>query len=369
MKRLFSVLLVFILTFSFLPTVAGSYSNAIEIQSSFGPVAWVKGTQVTTDLLDSQLLVRDIEYGTFSFTAPYSCNLSFTIDASAVSVSGFQIEIWREDADGDILRSDIFDVIRGGTPTIFTVYGIESGETIYWQDVDFYGDTFLEPFYLVLSADTGYGYAYNNESSYDDNPYPDYYIGAIVTMGVYPQMYERGQYVSTEIEWIVLDIQGENALLISKNGLDTRQFNSQKKKTTWEQSPMRKWLNGDFYNNQFRKWEKEYILTTTVTADENPDWDGDPGRDTQDKVFLLSIVEALKYMPEASDRLCEPTEYAKHRGGYCNDDGYGWWWLRSPGNPAVNGTMVHSSGNIYSDGSPVSAQKGLLRPCMWVKMH
>ena len=304
--------------------------------------------------------------GTFRLTSVGHNDFVFDIGLLSFSDS-FTIEVWRN-YGGEIKLSQPEQI--SSSYTKFTVYDVKNGETIYWRAMTADGVTYTRGYELTLYDDSAKGTP--NPGPYVApvvNPYPDYYIGATVNFGVYPQWYTRGQYLSSEIEWIVLDIQGENALLMAKYGLDTRQFNTQKTKATWEQCTLRKWLNGDFYNNQFRKWEKEYILTTTVTADENPDWEGDPGRNTQDKIFLLSLVEVYKYLPTANDRLCRATDYAKHRGGYSNADGCGWWWLRSPGRFTYNGTMVHSSGNIYSDGDPVNSQKGLLRPCMWVKMH
>ena len=62
------------------------------------------------------------------------------------------------------------------------------------------------------------------------------------------------------IEWIVLDIQDERALLLSKNILDTQQYNTEQVPTTWETSSIRSWLNHTFLNQAFTSEEQEKIL-------------------------------------------------------------------------------------------------------------
>ena len=42
--------------------------------------------------------------------------------------------------------------------------------------------------------------------------------------------------------------------------------------------------------------EKEKIPLTDVSADINPEFNTNAGNATQDKVFLLSIIEAEKYL-------------------------------------------------------------------------
>ncbi len=364
MRRIILLLLVLSLSLSGALNQATAGEEPTIISSS-GAREWIDGTVVRTDQLGRLLNVRDVPGGTFSLTSTGHNDFVFDI-APLSGADAFAIEIWRI-YDWQIQLSQSVQISSGQTR--FTVYDVQNGETIYWCNLDAGGNTYTGGYALKITCESASGTPNPGPlGAAKVNPYPDYYIGATVKMGVYPQWYTNGQYLSSEIEWIVLDIQGEYALLISKYGLDSRQFHGDKSKTTWERCYLRKWLNETFYENQFRKWEKEYIRTTTVTADENPDWDGDPGRNTQDKVFLLSLVEVYEYMPAVSQRQCRATAYAKHRGGYTNAQGCGWWWLRSPGK-GNNGTMVHSSGNIYSDGDPVTSQKGLIRPCIWVKMH
>ena len=74
-------------------------------------------------------------------------------------------------------------------------------------------------------------------------------VGSIVTYGHYPQTASGTD--STPIEWMVLEVQGNKALLFSKYGLETRAYNSKRTYTTWETSDMREWLNDTFLNRAF----------------------------------------------------------------------------------------------------------------------
>ena len=80
-----------------------------------------------------------------------------------------------------------------------------------------------------------------------------------VTLG----QYEQDNNLSNgpeEIEWLVLAIVDQKALLVSKYGLDTKPFNEIRKEITWENSTIRNWLNNEFYNNAFSSSEKNKII-------------------------------------------------------------------------------------------------------------
>ena len=81
-------------------------------------------------------------------------------------------------------------------------------------------------------------------------------------------------------------------LLISEQVLDTRAYNEESKVITWENCSLRKWLNSEFIDEAFSDEERSKILDTKVTADRDTFYSGDPGNDTIDKVFLLSVKEA-----------------------------------------------------------------------------
>lgn len=194
-------------------------------------------------------------------------------------------------------------------------------------------------------------------------------IGDIISFGRYEQD-NNSSNGAEPIEWIVLDTQKDGqALLISKMALDCQPFNTDKTAVSWETSSIRQWLNGIFYNAAFNIAEQEQIITTMVTADNNPIYNTSPGSNTNDKLFLLSLEEVNKYIPEDSKKVCNATQYAVKQGAYVNpNNGGSWWWLRSPGITNCDAASINSDGSVdYDDGS-VNSGKGTIRPAMWIKI-
>ena len=183
-----------------------------------------------------------------------------------------------------------------------------------------------------------------------------------------------GNYKNSEIEWLVLDKQEDKMLIISKYALDTVPYNEDYESVTWETCTLRKWLNNDFYNSAFNEEEKTKIKSSTVTADANPEYNTDPGNDTTDKVFLLSINEVKKYFSSDEARKCVPTDYAIAQGAWTSDsykvDGKAtcWWWLRSPGYGSDLAAVVIFGGDVGFGGSLVNRGSYCVRPALWIEI-
>lgn len=192
-------------------------------------------------------------------------------------------------------------------------------------------------------------------------------IGDTVYFGTYQLELENYRGPET-IEWLVLDKQDGKLLLISKSLLDGKTYNETATDVTWETCTLRAWLNDTFYNTAFNAEEQSQILTTTVTADANPSYDTDPGSDTEDRVFILSVEEADRYMPTAEDKKCAPTRYAISNGVFINYDvGYSDWWLRTPGDSQSAATAVNRGGVVDAKGTFVDFYKYAVRPAIWVE--
>ena len=195
-------------------------------------------------------------------------------------------------------------------------------------------------------------------------------VGNYVDFGGYPQTQNGND--KTPIEWLVLESDGETALLISRYALDCRPYNEKYEDTTWEQCTLRGWLNNKFFNKAFSTEEKQYILQSNVSADKNPKYSTNPGNATKDNVFLLSIVEANKYFKSHDARKCAPTDYAIQQGADTSDiykvEGRWacWWWLRSPGDHSSGAAGVRTVGYIYSDF--VDYFSYAVRPCVRVRL-
>ena len=189
--------------------------------------------------------------------------------------------------------------------------------------------------------------------------------------------YEQDNNISNgteDIEWLVLEVNDSKLLVISKYALDCKPYDTSRTvDVTWESCSLRKWLNNDFVNTAFSADEKAMIPIVTISADENPTYNTNPGNATQDQMFLLSISEANKYFYSDSARQCKPTDYADPSGLYADDNC--WWWLRSPGESQISAAYVTIGGSVdefgwpvvdpeYHDGIPHVA----VRPAMWIDL-
>ena len=169
------------------------------------------------------------------------------------------------------------------------------------------------------------------------------------------------------IVWQVLKVENGRALAISKYGLDTKLFNDTYAAVTWETCSLRKWLNGEFYQNAFSDSEKAVILETTITNPSSSEYGTSGGNNTTDKVFLLTHSEAAAYFPTAAAGLCYPTQYAISKNVWLGDAGGTWWWLRSPGMDAMHYTFINASGYYQAKGWEVTYTQGAVRPVVWIK--
>ena len=217
-------------------------------------------------------------------------------------------------------------------------------------------------------------------------------VGSIVTFGRYEQDNDT-KNGPEEIEWIVLDVDDNKALLLSKYGLDAKQYNKAYEGVTWETCSLRSWLNDEFLKAAFTEEEQSAILLTDVDNSKSQGYDGwagwpddvISGNDTQDKIFLLSVAEAKKYFDISMKNKnnlkarCVPTAYAIANGASINKewktaDGEiaGRWWLRSPGRHQNRAAHVLGSGALNS--THVSANNkhyggGVARPALWINLE
>ena len=161
-----------------------------------------------------------------------------------------------------------------------------------------------------------------------------------------------------EIEWKVLEKDGYNLLLISKEALDRLPYNNSEEDVTWESCSLRRWLNEEFLSTAFSEDEIDKILTTTVTADRNPKYDTEPGNDTQDEVFLLSMKEVEDY------GISDPnaTKYTRSKVKYKID--IFTCWTRTPGDEG-NRAACYGVPDINYDGIGVWANLNV-RPTIWI---
>lgn len=197
-------------------------------------------------------------------------------------------------------------------------------------------------------------------------------VGDYVFFGTYEQDNNMSNGKEA-IEWLVLDKQDTQILVISKYALDCKPYNEDTEYdnwetwyVTWETCTLRSWLNDEFINTAFTEEEKTMIPTTTVTADANPKYLTNPGNDTEDEVFLLSINEAREYFSLSDERACQPTDYAVANGAWESASGNCRWWLRSPGRDQSNAAVVDDLDDVSKYGYAVRYDSAAVRPALWI---
>ena len=160
-------------------------------------------------------------------------------------------------------------------------------------------------------------------------------VGDVIKMGRYPD----------EIKWIVLDKNGDKALLLSLDCIEQYLFKDDALK---DDNRIRKWMNGPFFSSSFTPSEKESLILT----DKN-------------HFFLLDEKELQKYFPTADSRKAYATEYAFRNKPYHSITNF-YWWLKPL---AGKRRAVRDSGSIIGEFNSCDMKyTGMIRPACWVKL-
>ena len=149
------------------------------------------------------------------------------------------------------------------------------------------------------------------------------------------------------LEWRVLDRTEDQALLIKDKSITDIAFQSEDSPCTWETSSIRRWLNSTFLEENFAEAEINILKDTNVVAEDNPVYHTSAGKDTVDKVFLLSSSEAAGYY----DTL--------HGTETC-------WWLRTPGASEGSMAFVYPNRTVMNYGYDCTDDTFSVKPVMWV---
>ena len=209
-------------------------------------------------------------------------------------------------------------------------------------------------------------------------------IGSIITFGA--------------IEWRVLDVQDDRALLISEyilferayhtdgatqneiwvdGGIWADGFDWSRLNTTWEHSDIRAYLNGEFLSS-FSAADRSRIAEVTNTNIDNQWLGTSGGNDTNDRIFLLSLEEVVRYFGDSGQLWNRPDggwgwiadQYSDARVAYVAGEAWAsWWWLRSPGNGSDTAALVGSDGGVDMNGNGVDNVYGGVRPALWLNLE
>lgn len=188
-------------------------------------------------------------------------------------------------------------------------------------------------------------------------------------------------------EWRVLDVQDNAALIITEWIIEQRSYHDAYHDITWADCSLRKYLNGEFFD-RFNAEDQSRILPVLNRNPDNPWYGSKGGADTQDRIFLLSIEEAVcRYFGDSSSNLYnrgknqrywferKDANNRKRITGLEGKDWKTWWWLRSPGRVNVKAVYIHGTGDIGIQGNNVLKGNlsdgfcaGGVRPALWIRM-
>ncbi len=167
------------------------------------------------------------------------------------------------------------------------------------------------------------------------------------------------------IKWRVLSVNGNDALLLADMNLDVHRYNDIDMDITWETCSLRKWLNGTFLDHAFSMTEQTALRNTIVSNNNNMLYGTKGGNNTVDKVYLLSVDEAVNPMygfdlrqNGTGKRLSGNTAYTAQGGemrvyGMNTAGTPDYWWLRSPGYSNSMAVCVMYYGNVVPVGIEV----------------
>lgn len=193
-----------------------------------------------------------------------------------------------------------------------------------------------------------------------------YKVGDTLFLGQYEQ--DNDPSAKEPIEWQVLEVDGDRALILSKLCLEVVIFYPERVPMYWGKSDLRKWMNGEFYEQAFSSEEKDSILLSTI-KNANPHGMKGAGQDTEDYVFLLSKEEVLNFFLSMPERVAYPTEYVKAKGCTLSPEiGSCRWWTRSNGARKVDMWGIRLDGRMTAYGmQDVDWPGNTMRPAMWIK--
>ena len=182
-------------------------------------------------------------------------------------------------------------------------------------------------------------------------PSPTPTVGEVINFGAYT--------------WRVLEVKDGKALILSDKIIEKRVWDAMSSWNSWHQCDLRTYLNGEFYN-KFNATDKARIIETTNITKPNP-WGGPSVPNTNDKIFVLSIEEVLKYFGDSG----------KYNGstnpGFISDQynsariatyngAASMYWLRTPGSLAGYVITICSIGTLTISGNPPNRADIGVRP-------
>ncbi len=176
------------------------------------------------------------------------------------------------------------------------------------------------------------------------------------------------------MDWIVLDKVDGKLLLLSSTCLAGKAYNAESfVPVTWETCSLRAWLGGEFFDSAFLVREREAVVSVVNRNDDHSTVGTPGGKDTEDRVFLLSESDAVIYLNNdySQDTIgrAMASDDAVANGLQTDEDGLCAWWLRSPGMYEYIAQFVDRQGKPYPNGGSTDIDYLFgVRPALWVDL-
>ena len=202
------------------------------------------------------------------------------------------------------------------------------------------------------------------------------------------------------IKWRVLEVNGNEAMLVADRQPDCAAYNTKAEDVYWESCTLRSFLNGygaeqnsagvsftdnskdSFYATAFSDEEKQALVKSEVKNPNNYYFGTECGNATEDYVFIMDEEEVFSTKAAArhgfteSDgindcaRRFQPTMYAKARGAWYSpldgNKGNGFWLLRTSGYTPSNVNYICDFGAVYNRGTYVTVNDAGVVPVIRV---
>ena len=221
-------------------------------------------------------------------------------------------------------------------------------------------------------------------------------IGDSIFFGKYEQngiMHDGKEFV----EWVILKMDDNSVILISKYILDCYPFNGFSENVTWETSSLRKHMNTDMLTEMFNDSELACIMPTFLLNSPNIFNGAYSGEPTYDYLFIPGIDEMVAFYSNdnfvnearinelkrpSKKRMCYATTYAISKGVRVmgedkENPGTGNYFLRTTGLPGRRKwfgdvyanyfqAFVSENGSVVPEGTGINSMDDGIRPMVQI---
>ena len=162
------------------------------------------------------------------------------------------------------------------------------------------------------------------------------------------QASEGDEVVFGARKWIVIEKKENQVVLAANKALSNQPYHKEVADVTWENCSLRQYLNKDFVTKTFSAEEQAVLVDMESKADENETFRIAGGKDTMDKVTILSAEQVETYKGVLGSKMNNTR-------------------LRTPGKELNATCYVSYVKEIVEYGFPVEKKGALVRPIITVQ--